>query len=332
MGELARPITPLVGRDRELRELAGLVGTQRLVTVLGPTRLAIAVAQQRRPRYVVDLTDAASPEPEIAAVLEINSGTVEAVALIAEQLADRAALLVLDNCEHLVAATAELLPRLLELLAEDSGDRCDRPARHQSLRTTIEWSYRLLSPSQQRLFQRLAVFAGTFDLEAAENVGGATPAQLGALLDRSFLTVERQPTGTRYRMLETLRQFAEPVGHRRHAEYFRDRAERIDASRMATGCDAGIARLVPDAANYRAALGWSIEHEPETALRLRRSTANRRQPRNLAQCRSDPAGRRRPSRDVPRGRLLLRAGTGGRRSHVRLCRLPRRPTPRTSSR
>jgi hypothetical protein len=136
------------------------------------------------------------------------------------------------------------------------------------MRATVDWSYRLLSSEQQQLFQWLAVFAGTFDLHAAEHVGGATPAGIAALLDRSFLTVERHPTGTRHRMLETLRQYAEPTGHRAHAEYFRDRAERIDADRIATGCDARIADLVPDADNYRAALAWSSEHAPETALRL----------------------------------------------------------------
>jgi len=355
VGELA---PRLIGRDREVDELTALLASGRLVTVLGAggvgkTRLALEVARRRR-HAIADLsaiTTTDAVKAEIAAALGINAGAADLVELVN----DEPKLLVLDNCEHVVNAIADLAGRLLrgcpslhllatsreplgiegeatyrvhplerdaavelfieraraadaaftnsdplveqlcerldriplaielaapwvrlltpaELLARLAelltGDRRDRPARHRSMRATVDWSYRLLSPEQQTLFQRLAVFAGTFDLPAAEHVGEATPAEIAALLDRSFLTVERHPTGTRYRMLETLRQFAEPTRHQVHAEYFRDRAERIDAERIATGCDARIADLVPDADNYRAALAWSSEHAPETALRL----------------------------------------------------------------
>ena len=101
--------------------------------------------------------------------------------------------------------------------------------RHQTLRATVEWSYQLLGPDEQVLFDRLSVFAGSFDLDAAEAVCGFDPIDeldvfdlLGSLVDKSLVVVDRD-TG-RYRLLETLRQYgAERLEERGEVDGLRDR-------------------------------------------------------------------------------------------------------------
>ena len=112
--------------------------------------------------------------------------------------------------------------------------------RHETLRTTIDWSFRLLSEEEQMLFARMSVFAGGADLEAVEVVCGDGPEDgdvmdlLGSLVDKSMVLAERTPSGMRYRQLETLRQYGEEqlidaggsdAVHRRHLDRFRTLAE-----------------------------------------------------------------------------------------------------------
>jgi non-specific serine/threonine protein kinase len=89
-------------------------------------------------------------------------------------------------------------------------------ARHQTLRATVDWSYRLLSEAERRLFDRLSVFAGGFDLAAVEEICASNaiePADvldlLAALVEKSLVEVERSGPAVRYRLLETLRQYGE---------------------------------------------------------------------------------------------------------------------------
>src|SRR5207253_271164 len=99
-----------------------------------------------------------------------------------------------------------LLPRPLELAA---GAPRDLPERQQTLRAAIDWSYELLPPDEQRLFGRLAVFAGGCTAEAAAEVLGASRRDLAALVDRSLLRETLGPDGTlRFTMLETIRAYA----------------------------------------------------------------------------------------------------------------------------
>jgi predicted ATPase len=88
--------------------------------------------------------------------------------------------------------------------------------RHQTLRATVRWSYLLLDRAEQALFDRLSVFAGGFDLAAVEAVCAAEPIDeldavdvLGALVDKSLVVATRSEGSTRYRLLETLRQYGE---------------------------------------------------------------------------------------------------------------------------
>src|SRR5262249_9357041 len=89
------------------------------------------------------------------------------------------------------------------------------PERHRALGAMLEWSHRMLTPSEQRLFRRLGVFRGTFSLDAVESV--CPGYQLGAdevldllavLIDRSLVQVVSHPRDPRYRLLGTVRQYA----------------------------------------------------------------------------------------------------------------------------
>ena len=101
---------------------------------------------------------------------------------------------------------AELLERLSTRLPLLTGGARDLPARQQTLRATIEWSHNLLEPTEQALFARLSVFAGSFALESAEEVCDADLETLSMLVEHSL--VRRWGSG-RFGMLETIREFAD---------------------------------------------------------------------------------------------------------------------------
>jgi predicted ATPase/DNA-binding XRE family transcriptional regulator len=112
-------------------------------------------------------------------------------------------------------APVDLLARLDQALPLLSGGTRDLPARQQTMRQTIEWSYRLLSAPEQRVFRQLGLFVGGWILEMAETLAGnaAEPEldildTLGALVDHSLVVVEPVGDGVRYRMLETIRAYA----------------------------------------------------------------------------------------------------------------------------
>lgn len=119
-------------------------------------------------------------------------------------------------------AAARMRSLTPEQLLERLGDRLrlpaargDRPDRQATLEGAVAWSYDLLAPDEQRLFGRLSVFTGPFDLADAEAVGtgGGLDAidvdrLLSDLVERSMVTLVAGPMGCRFRVLETLRQFA----------------------------------------------------------------------------------------------------------------------------
>jgi predicted ATPase/class 3 adenylate cyclase len=184
-----------------------------------------------------------------------------------------------------VMSPSEVLARLDERFQLLSGGRRTVLERHQTLRGAIDWSYDLLDPPEQLVFARLSVFAGGFTLHAAEAVvgDGETVAHaevltlLAGLVGKSMVVTDDTATGTRFRLLETMR------------EYARDRlAELDDPSRvhalhahhvlafvettvpMLKGPDdlAGAASIVAEQDNLRAALAWSREWDPDTFVRL----------------------------------------------------------------
>jgi predicted ATPase len=161
----------------------------------------------------------------------------------------------------------ELLGRLEPRLPLLTGGPQDLPARQRTLQATLDWSYDLLDEEQQRGLRRLAVFAGGFTLEAAERVCGITFERLSALVDHNLVRHVTTGGGSRYTMLETVREYATDrlsavpeveETRRRHAEYFLALAQ---TANLDTGTLAGAQRLqvaVTEQDNLRAALGWAI--------------------------------------------------------------------------
>jgi predicted ATPase/DNA-binding CsgD family transcriptional regulator len=166
-------------------------------------------------------------------------------------------------------------------------------AHQQTLRRTIDWSYDLLTPAEQTLFRRLAVFVGGWTLEAAEAVctGGTaaspTPCDsaasvldgLASLIDQSLLQQTIGADGEpRFEMLETICEYArerlvssgeaEPV-HRQHADYYLMLAERVEPELLGPTHGQWLDRLEQDHDNLRAALRWALEHNAaDMAVRL----------------------------------------------------------------
>jgi predicted ATPase len=161
----------------------------------------------------------------------------------------------------------ELLRRL-ELAVLTGGPR-DAPARQQTLRATIEWSYALLSEEERRLFDGLSVFVGGFTIEAAESVSDAGLDGLSSLVEKSLL----RRTGDRYTMLEVVREFArERLAddiRLRHVAWTADLAEAARPHLRTGSQDVWFERLFAEEANLRAALACAIELEAvDLGLRL----------------------------------------------------------------
>jgi len=180
---------------------------------------------------------------------------------------------------ELAAARTKLLApeRLLERLGSTlpllTGGARDAPERQRTLRATIEWSYDLLARPAEALFARLAVFAGTFPLAAAEEVAGADLDGLEALVDSSLV----KPIGDdRFLMLETIREYAaEKLAAsgdadevpRRHAAFFTKLAEEAYEKRFDAEAEWS-ERLELDHDDLRAALDWLAANDPDRALAL----------------------------------------------------------------
>ncbi len=338
-GNVRPPRSSFVGRDRELEELEAAVRAYRLVTLtgvggIGKTRLALQVASWLAADFpegvwMVELASVGDPGvvPDVVAgVLGIAQQPGLSVAeSVAAALEGRLRLVVVDNCEHLIDAAAEMIelmvaasstirvlatsreglrvadehlwpvpslsarggvdsegvrlfverakvavpgfelsgpgdadavveicrrldgmPLAIELAASrmvsmsppEVRDRLDDRfrlfagsrrgvERHQTLRAAVQWSYDLLSPDEQLLLRRCAVFAGGFDLAAVVAISGteefAVLDLLDALVRKSLVVTERSAGTTRYAMLETIRSFAEEqLAARGESESVRD--------------------------------------------------------------------------------------------------------------
>jgi predicted ATPase/DNA-binding SARP family transcriptional activator len=410
---LPTPISSLIGRQREIGLVSqSLRGSTRLCTLtgsggVGKTRLAIEVArglisEWRDGVWIAELAPLVDPGlvgATVATALGIRIDPGSAVPeVLASELADHELLLVLDNCEHVVATAAALVRLVLERCAKvavlatsreplrlegealyrvpslsvpktrsrqftrDAGveellgnesvqllrtrARAVRPdfeintdnlhsvvevcrhldgiplaielaasrlgsisigalserlgqrygllidrsslstARHQTLTALLDWSYQLLTKPERRLFARLAVFAGGFDLNAAEQVCAADEAagfeiadQVGALVDKSLVHVDERAGAFRYRLLETVREYATtkltalPAAeitqiHTAHRDHYLGLAEIAAASRAADRRSL-LDRVDTELDNIRAAVRFSLsDADPEPGLRL----------------------------------------------------------------
>jgi predicted ATPase/class 3 adenylate cyclase len=206
-------------------------------------------------------------DTDIATVAEICD-RLDGIPLAIELAASRARSLSL-------ADLAERLDDRFRLLRRGSRGGVER---HQTLRATVAWSYNLLTDDERILFERVSVFAGGFGLASADEVCGDdtgdgdaidsdTTETLSSLVDKSMLIADRDERGTRYRMLETLRQYAEErlddhgegtrlrARHLRHCVDIAQHANRLlQSSREFEG--EGIFTREWD--NLRSAHGWAL--------------------------------------------------------------------------
>jgi predicted ATPase/class 3 adenylate cyclase len=261
-GEQEYPVPPL-----ELPRPGGRLPAIDKLSQYEAVRLFIERAKAARAEFSV--TDENAP-----AVAEICA-RLDGLPLAIELAAARIKLLT-------PAAMLERLGSRLKLLR---GGARDLPERQRTLRGTIEWSFALLEEGEQALFGRLAVFSGGRTLEAIEAIcdaEGDMPIDVlegvSSLLDKSLLRQEEGPEGEpRFVMLETIHEFAREKlqasgeaeeARRLHAEYFLAVAEEAEPELSGTEQLAYLERLEAEHDNMRAALSWSVEREPETALRL----------------------------------------------------------------
>src|SRR5215469_3898963 len=406
-GNLPAELTSFVGRRAELAEVKRLLADSRLVTLtgvggVGKTRLALRAADRLRRAFrdgvwlvpFDQLRDEALVAQAVAGALGLQDRAGYApAASLSEFLAGRQLLLVLDNCEHLVDATAELtdqllraaaglrvlatsrealtidgeavlavpplpvpevgqsltaaqlgvfpavrlfaeraaqvvpgfevteanmaavagicrrlegLPLALELAAARlpvlSPEQIDarlsarlglltrggraRPARHQTLRASIEWSYELCSQAERLLWARLSVFAGGFELDAAEGVcadqrlaAGRVLDLLAALTSKSIVIAGHREGVARYRLPEPLREFGQErlqesgeytALRRRHRDWHEQLAQRVDTDWLNPQMTEWVARLLREHANVQAAQDFCQTEpgEAEAGLRI----------------------------------------------------------------
>jgi predicted ATPase/class 3 adenylate cyclase len=403
-GNLPRQLTSFIGRDEELTRIAKAMTVSPLVTLtgvggVGKTRLALQVAGELLAEFpdgawFCELAVCADPE-SMAQVIALSLGTTQRAGMsldasIVAFLRPRAALVVLDNCEHLLDAAARVAEQVLrecpgvrilatsreglgvageqtwpvrslslpDATSPDMLERSDavrlfveragaaRPSfgldggnaaavaeicrrldgvplaielaaarvvamsptqiagllderfrllvggrrtaveRHQTLRTTVEWSYELLDPIERAVFDRLGVFPGSFDADAAVAVAAGEGVESWDVLDAlSSLTAKSMigaegggPVGeVRHQMLETLRQYARErldaagdpdEARRRHATHYAALAE-VMAPAL-TGRDelAWRPRFRAELDNFRAVVVWALDRGRDDDLEL----------------------------------------------------------------
>lgn len=224
-------------------------------------------------------------------------GQVEAVRLFVERAAavKPGFTLTRENCPAILEICQRLdgLPLAIELaaarlklmppqaLAQRLGSRLevlsigarDLPDHQQTLRATLDWSYKLLDPAAQQLFARLGIFAGGWTLEAAEAIctpddPSALLDQLAALADQSLVRQEEVQDQMRYSMLETIWEYAleclETSGetesiHRAHLGYYRQAADLAERW-LVDGNKRGMEWYQAEIDNLRLALAWGLEN------------------------------------------------------------------------
>jgi predicted ATPase len=272
------------------------------VTVLATSREALAVDGERLwPVGSLPVPDLDATLEEAAATpavrlftdraravrpgFETDASTVTVVADVCRQLDGMPLAIELAAARVGALSISEISGRLDRRLRLLTGGRRTAIARHQTLRNTIDWSYELLEPSEAEVFARLAVFAGGFTLEAAEAVVSDDAIALEDVLDllsrlvaRSMLVGDDAGATTRYRLLETMRQYAverldtagetERIRHR-HADYYTGLTEDAAAGLRGRDEEQWAATIDQEFSNIAAALDWSVgAHLPDLALRL----------------------------------------------------------------
>jgi predicted ATPase/DNA-binding SARP family transcriptional activator len=173
-----------------------------------------------------------------------------------------------------VLAPAQIATRLRDSVSVLAASHRSALTRQQTLTATLDWSHSLLDEDERRLFRRLGVFAGSFDLEAVETVCADSLEVLSQLVDKSLVAVEDQTETTRYRLLDTVRHYARgrlgEAGEsetfaRRHRAWYLEVAEELEALADEPH---GRWRFSREVDELRWAMRTALRHQPRVALRM----------------------------------------------------------------
>jgi predicted ATPase/DNA-binding NarL/FixJ family response regulator len=310
--------SPLRAAVEHLREANALVVLDCCEHVLGAARGAAEVLLRGCPFVTVLATSRSPLDADGELVWQVPPLSVQKRDGVGEAGASDAARLFADRASHAqprfdqgedavgafeaIARRVDGIPLAIELAAArirvlsaaeianglddqlrllGGGHRSD--PRHQTIRASVDWSHDLLTDSERRLFARLSVFSGGFDLEGATAVGagdgigvGQILDQIEGLVDKSLLAVERRAAATRFRMLDFVRQYAAErlaasgqgdLLADRHRTYFRALAERADRELWALA-PAGRGRLDDESPNLRAAIDDGCNRAADDALAM----------------------------------------------------------------
>ncbi|MCW2629024.1 MAG: protein kinase/transcriptional regulator, LuxR family protein, partial [Mycobacterium sp.] len=177
---------------------------------------------------------------------------------------------------------AQILSKLDDRYALLTGGERGRPDRQQTLRASIEWSYQLCTPQEQRLWARLCVFAGSFELDAVEGVctgdiaGDEIVDLVSGLVDKSIVVRHERGTVAQYRLLESIREFGlerlneagdRPALRMRHLQWYASLIHTAKAEWISERQQYWLARLTAESANIRSALDFCLnEHGDADAV------------------------------------------------------------------
>ena len=262
------------------------------LTVLATSRVPLRLSPEHR--YEVPPLELPDPDDDLDTIAETDAvaffldraGAAQAGFTLSQEVAGP----VVEICRRvdglplaleLAAARLPVLsPRALASRLDDRlrllvGGARDRPTRQQTLLATIEWSYDLLEDDEKTLFARLAVFAGSFDLEAAEAVCDAELDVLAGLVDKSLV---RQGEHGRFFLLETISEYArERLRNQEgraelqltHALHYLELAERAEPELRGAGQREWLDRLDEEHADLRLAVSWARDDgRDDIALRM----------------------------------------------------------------
>ena len=214
----------------------------------------------------------------------VNNDNAAVVAEICQRLDGMPLAIELAAARVRALSLAEILESLHDRFRLLTGGARTAVRRQQTLRASVDWSYALLTEPERVLFRRLAAFMGGFDLDGAQSVCGGGEVeryqvldQLTLLVDKSLVVAEDGAGRTRYRLLETVRQYAqEKLGESgeadavrtRHRDHYTALAALLDAP-AGSDYEQRIEQADTEIDNLRAAFGWSLENsDVELALAL----------------------------------------------------------------
>jgi predicted ATPase/DNA-binding CsgD family transcriptional regulator len=272
-------------------------------------RLFVERARQRRPEFL--------PGGDTDATISQLCTRLDRLPLAIELAAARVS----------VMSVAEVLASLETRLGALGGRGRLSPPHHRTVRAAVAWSHQLLDPAEQEAFRSLAVFVGGFDADAAATVSGLSLDDLSRLVDKSLVAVVETPRGrTRYRLLETMREYASELlieageldGTReRHLRHFSALGDVARKEWLSSGAQRFVNELDDDYENVRAALEWAVAWDPCSAVRLLGGTrdlffrfgqADGRRLTQLALERCRVRDRHRVAAQVAAGQLALATG------------------------